>query len=285
MLSDARDRERPTFRQLFDPRFLAERLLAHRRLLRRLVRREIEQRYRGSAFGLWWVVAQPALLLTVYTFVFGVVFEVRWPQLADRQGLGDFAAVLFCGLIVLNLFNECVGRAPGLVLGATGYVKKVVFPLHLLPLVVLGSALFHAGVSLGVLLLVRIGLGHAPPLTVLLVPLVLLPLGMLTLGLSWFLASLGVFLRDVSQVVQLGLQALIFLTPVFYPLEALPPRFQALIRLNPLTPIVEALRAVMLWGRLPDWGQQALLFAGTAAVLMLGFACFQATRRAFADVV
>jgi len=285
VLTDTRDRQRATLRQLADPRWVVGELLAHRRLLRRLVRRDIEARYRGSAFGLWWVVAQPALLLAVYTFVFGLVFEVRWPQLAARAGLGDYAAVLFCGLIVLNLFNECLGRAPGLILGSSAYVKKVVFPLHILPLVVLGSAGFHAAVSLAVLVLVRAGAGLVPPVTLLLAPLVLLPLALLALGLSWFLASLGVFLRDVGQVVQLLLQALMFVTPVFYPLETLPPRFQTLVRLNPLTPVVEELRAVALWGRPPDWGALALVTLGGAAVAMLGFAWFAATRRAFADVV
>jgi lipopolysaccharide transport system permease protein len=284
VLSDARDRTRPPLRQLLDPRFVLARLLSHRRLLRLLVRREIETRYRGSAFGVGWLVAQPALLLAVYTFVFGIVLEVRWPQL-EREGLGDFAAVLFCGLIVMNLFNECVGRAPGLILGAVGYVKKVVFPLELLPLVVLGSAAFHAAISLAVLLVARYWLGSPPPATVLLVPVVLLPLAMLALGLSWFLASLGVFVRDVGQVVQLALQALIFLTPVFYPMEALPLRFQGLIRLNPLTVVVEALRDVALWGRFPDWGPFTLVLAGSGLILLSGYAWFSATRRAFADVV
>jgi lipopolysaccharide transport system permease protein len=262
----------------------ARSLWAHRRLIAQLVRREVQARYRGSLLGLLWSFLTPLLLLAIYTFVFGVVFQARWPG-AGTGGLGEFALVLFCGLIVLNLFADCVSRAPGLVVGSPTYVKRVVFPLEILPVVSLGSALVTAGASLGVLLAVRIAVAGSLPWTVLLAPLVLLPLLLLTLGASWFLSSLGVFVRDVSYLVVLLVQVLVFMTPVFYPLEAVPEGLRPALALNPLHPIVDDVRRVVLWGRLPDWPRLALSFAVGAAAAALGHAWFQRTRRAFADVI
>jgi lipopolysaccharide transport system permease protein len=250
-----------------------------------LVRREVLARYRGSVFGVLWSFLTPLLLLAIYTFVFGVVFQARWPGLRTEGGLGEFALVLFCGLIVLNLFAECVSRAPGLVVGSPTYVKRVVFPLEVLPVVTLGSALVTAGASLAVLLAVRVAVEGALPWTVLLAPLVLAPVLLLTLGAAWFLASLGVFVRDVNYLVLLLVQVLVFVTPIFYPLEAVPEGLRPVLALNPLHPVVDDLRRVVLWGRLPDWPRLALSFAVGGAATMLGHAWFMRTRRAFADVI
>lgn len=268
----------------YHPLTAARQLWSHRRLVRQFVRREVQARYRGSVLGLLWTFLHPLLLLAIYTFVFGLVFRVRWPQFATGR-LSDFALVLFCGLLVLNLFAECLTRAPGLVLSQPGFVKKVVFPLEVLPVVALGSALFNAVVGLLVLLLSNLGLNGRLPWTVLLVPLVLLPVILLTLGLTWTLASLGVFLRDLPHIVGLMLQVLTFLTPIFYPVEALPEWARPVILANPLTPAVDDLRRVALWGRLPDWPRLAVSLAAGAAMAAAGYAWFARTRRAFADVL
>ena len=259
-------------------------LWRRRRLIAQFVRREVQSRHRGSMFGLIWSFLTPLLLLAIYTFVFGVVFQARWPGL--RAGsLGEFALVVFCGLVVLNLFGECVSRAPGLVVGSATYVKRVVFPLEILPVVTVGSALVTTGASLAVLLVVRLAMERTLPWTVALAPVVLVPLVLLTLGVAWFLASLGVFVRDIHYLVVLLLQVLVFVTPVFYPLEAVPEGFRAVLSINPLHPVVDDLRRVVLWGRLPDWPRFAvsLVVGGVAAVL--GHAWFMRTRRAFADVI
>ena len=259
-------------------------LWPHRRLILQFVAREVRARYRGSTIGLFWSFLHPVLLLAIYTFVFGTVFRVRWPQFTSG-GLGEFALVLFCGLLVLNLFAECVSRAPGLVLGQPSYVKKVVFPLDVLPVVATGAALFNAAVSLLVLALASLVVTGGLPWTLPLAPLVLLPIVLLTLGLGWMLASLGVFLRDLPHLVGLALQVLTFLTPIFYPVEALPEWARPVIAANPLTPAVDDLRRVVLWGRLPDWPRFALSLLAAAAVAAAGHAWFKRTRRAFADVV
>ena len=259
-------------------------LWRRRRLIAQFVRREVTSRYRGSMFGLIWSFLTPLLLLAIYTFVFGVVFQARWPGL--RAGsLGEFALVVFCGLVVLNLFGECVSRAPGLVVGSPTYVKRVVFPLEILPVVTVGSALVTTGASLAVLLAVRLVMERTLPWTVVLAPVVLVPLVLLTLGVAWFLASLGVFVRDIHYLVVLLLQVLVFVTPVFYPLDAVPEGFRAVLSINPLHPVVDDLRRVVLWGRLPDWPRFAVSLVVGGAAALLGHAWFMRTRRAFADVI
>jgi lipopolysaccharide transport system permease protein len=259
-------------------------LWRHRRLIHQFVRREVQSRYRGSVLGVLWSFLNPLVQLAIYTFVFGVVFRARWPQLASGR-LGEFALVLFCGLIVLNLFAECLSRSPGLILSQATYVKKVVFPLEVLPAVALGSALFNAFVSVVVLAAAHLVVDHVLSWTLLLAPVVLLPLVLLTLGVSFFVSSLGVFLRDLPYLIGLLLQMLAFLTPIFYPLEALPDWARPLIVLNPLTPAVDDLRRVVLWGRLPDGPRLAFSLLEGALALVLGHAWFAKTRRAFADVV
>lgn len=258
-------------------------LRRHRELVASLIRRDVVGRYRGSALGLLWSFFNPVLMLVVYTFVFSVVFKARWSAGSDSRT--EFALVLFTGLVVFNLFAECILRAPGLVLGNVNYVKRVVFPLEILPWVALGSALFHMAIGLGVWLVFYLAFFGIPPVTALLLPVTLLPLLLLTLGLSWFLASLGVFLRDVGQVVGVLTTALMFLSPIFYPLAALPEDYRLLVQLSPLTIAVESARAVLIWGQGIPWAEWSVSLAYSALVAWLGFAWFQKTRKGFADVL
>lgn len=258
-------------------------LARHGGLTRQMVKREVLGRYRGSFLGLLWSFVNPVLLLAVYTFVFGIVFQARW-----GQGTGDrleFAIVLFAGLIVFNLFSECLTRAPGLVLSNVNYVKKVIFPLEILPWVSLGSALFHAMVSLGVLLAFLLFTGHGIAWTVCLLPIVLAPFLLLIMGLSWLLASVGVFVRDVGQVVGMAMTVLLFMSPIFYPAAALPEAVRGWLFLNPLTFIIEQSRDVLIWGRTPDWAGLALYAAISLALAWAGLFWFQKTRKGFADVL
>ncbi|MDP2263655.1 MAG: ABC transporter permease [Hydrogenophaga sp.] len=255
----------------------------HRSLIKTLTKREVLGRYRGSVLGMAWSLLTPLLMLAVYTFVFSVVFKARWSAGSDSKT--EFALILFAGLLVFNLFAECVTRAPGLILANSNYVKKVVFPLEILPWVVLGSALFHFGISLLVWLTAYLVLVGTPHWTLVLIPLILAPFALFVLGMSWLLASLGVYLRDVGQFIGIFVQMLVFMTPIFYPASALPESFQRVLFLNPLTPPVEMMRGVMYWGEVPDvlvWVWGSLASAATAA---LGFVWFQKTRRGFADVI
>jgi lipopolysaccharide transport system permease protein len=266
------------------PAALARTLWRQRQLIVRFTRREIEGRYRGSWLGVFWSCVNPLVLLVTYTFVFGVVFRARWPQ-AQASGVGDYAMTLFCGLIAFNVLAECLGRAPGLVIGVPSYVKKVVFPLEILPVSLLGSALFHGLVSLGVLIAASVLARQPPRPAILLLPVVTLPLAFLTLGLTWFLASLGVFVRDIGYVIGLAIQVALFGTPIFYSLETLPDWLRPAMRWNPLTSIVENFRRVILWGTLPDWIDLLMWIALSGAIMLLGYAWFTKTQKAFADVI
>lgn len=265
------------------PVALVASLWRHRDLLMALTQREVVGRYRGSFLGLLWSVFHPVFMLAVYTFVFSVVFKARWSGGNDSRT--EFALVLFAGIIVFTLFSECVNRAPGLILGNVNYVKKVVFPLEILPVVTLGAAAFHLLASTAVWLVFYLVFFGVPHPSVLLLPLVLLPLVFFTLGVSWMLASLGVYLRDVGQIVGVLTTALLFLSPIFYPVSALPESYRIFLHLNPLTPVIEQTRQVLVWGTWPD----PVFWLGTLAVGLvvawLGFAGFQKTRRGFADVL
>lgn len=264
------------------PLTLARRLWRYRELALQLARREVLLRYSGSAFGLLWSFAQPLLLLAVYTFAFRELLGLRWPEADSRA---DFAVLVFCGMIVHGLFAEMISRAPVLVLSVPNYVKKVVFPLHVLPVASLLAALFHFAISVFVLLLFAASASGGLHATVLLVPVVLAPFVLLVLGLSWFLASLGVFFRDIHQVTGILATVMMFLSPVFYPASAVGPRYRAVLELNPLTPIIEALRDVLVAGTLPDFAALAAYTLFAAVLAWAGYAWFEGTRDGFADVI
>jgi len=265
------------------PKELFSSMWRNRSLIKAMVIRDVTGRYKGSFLGLLWSFFNPVFMLFVYTFFLSVVFKARWPGGTDSKT--EFALVLFAGLMAFNLFAECINRAPGIVLSNVNYVKKVVFPLEILPIVALGSAFFHLMISFVVWLIFFFILFGVPPYTFLLVPIVLLPFCFFILGLSWGLASLGVYLRDVAQVVGVVTSALMFMSPIFYPVNALPEAYQKVIAISPLTFVVEWLRGVMIWGKIPGplaW--TAYMFMATL-VLWLGFAWFQKTRKGFSDVL
>lgn len=265
------------------PRELLASAWRNRELIMASVKREVLGRYRGSFMGILWSFFNPLFMLAVYTFVFSVVFKARWN--IDSDSKTEFALVLFAGLMVYNLFAECISKAPGLILSNVNYVKKVIYPLEILPWVTLGSALFHGAISLGVWLLAYLVFFGMPQLTLFYFPLIVLPFALLIMGFSWILASLGVFLRDVAQVIGVITTVFMFLSPIFYPASALPPDYQVLIFANPLTPIIEQTRDVLIWGKSPDFVMLSLYLLVSGVVAWLGFAWFQKTRKGFADVL
>lgn len=256
----------------------------NRQLIAQLTRREVALRYRGSIFGLAWSFLNPLLMLAVYTFVFSVVFKARWG--ADpNESRAQFALILFAGMIVFNLFAEMLSRAPGLVVSNVNYVKRIVFPLEILPLVAFGSALFHSLVSLGVLVLAQLILNHSMPWTIVLLPVVFLPLVLLSLGIGWFLAALGVYVRDISQITGVLVTVLMFFSAVFYPLSALPQDYQRFLILNPLVLIISESRQVLIYGLLPNWTSLGVALLFGLSVAFFGFWWFQKSRNGFADVL
>jgi len=259
-------------------------LWQNRELLWRLTEREVMGRYRGSLLGVAWSFLNPLAMLAVYTFVFSQVFKARWGNLEQAGPLG-FAVNLFAGLIVFNLFAECVNRAPGLVLANPNYVKKVIFPLEILAGVAVGEAGFHALTSLAVLMIFELIAFHALPITFIWLPLVWLPLVLGCLALTWLLAALGVFLRDIGQLVGVAVSMLMFLSPIFFPVSAFPMRWQLLLALNPMAQVIEQTRQVAVAGQNPglDYLIGGTLLAGIASEL--SFRSFQKAKRAFADVM
>lgn len=266
-----------------NPLSMLRSLWHNRQLIAQMTKREVIGRYRGSIMGLGWSFFNPLLMLAVYTFVFSEIFKARW--VGQDLGKGSFAILLFVGMIVHGIFAECANRAPTLIMSNSNYVKKVLFPLEILPVVSMGSAIFHGCISLFVLLLAQLFLTSTIYWTALFLPLVLVPLIMATLGFSWLLASMGVYLRDVGQFIGVLTTVLMFLSPVLYPIAALPEAYRPWMQLNPLTYIIEESRSVVLMGNLPEWDKLATALLVGAIIASVGFWLFQKTRKGFADVL
>lgn len=275
----------PHLAYTISPVVLVKNLWRNRQIIAQMTRREVAGRYKGSALGLMWSLFNPILMLIVYTFVFSEIFKARWGGAGGDDSKTQFAVVLFVGIIVLNLFCDVINRAPTLIIANANFVKKVIFPVEVLSLVTVFAALFNSLINIAVLLIALLVFNGNIPWTAIFIPFVMLPLVTLMLGMSWFLASLGVFIRDVGQTVTIVTTVLMFLSPVFYPLDAVPERFRPFILLNPLTFIIEQSRAVLIWGSLPDWKGLLVYFAASAVVAFVGYVWFQKTRKGFADVL
>lgn len=256
----------------------------YRHLIWQMTKREVIGRYQGSVMGILWSFLNPLCMLVVYTFVFSVVFNSHWGQ--DTSGSKtSFALILFAGLIIFSVFSEAVGRAPGLVTSNVNYVKKVMFPLEILPIVSLAATGFHMLVSIAILLVAFLLFNGYVNWTVLLFPLILLPLACFVMGISWGLASLGVFLRDVQQTITLAITVIMFLTPIFYPITALPELYRIYLRINPMAFFVEQARRTLIFGQMPEWTALGFVTLASMLVAWLGYAWFQKTRIGFADVL
>lgn len=269
--------------RLTDPLSPYRSLFRHFPLVVQMAKRDVIGRYRGSFAGLFWSFFNPLLMLVIYTFVFGVIFKSRWN--AQLPGHFQYAIVLFAGLNINTLFAECANRATTLVIENTNFVKKVVFPLETLTWSTLGSALFHLLISTIVLLAISLLMNWRIPWTVALFPIVVACFLPFVAGSSWLLASLGVYLRDLKQLVGIVTTALLFLAPIFYPKEMIPEQYRNLLDLNPLTVIAEASQDVLVWGNQPDWGSLALYALASSLFAWAAFAWFERTRKGFADVL
>lgn len=255
-----------------------------RQLFLKLLRRDFAERYRGSYLGLLWSLLLPLLSLLVFTFFFGVIFRVRWPGSSDGS-LGDLALTLFIGLALYNFLAECLTQAPGLILAHANYVKNVIFPLEMLPAVRVASALLTLLTTLLVILLLQAVLGSGLSWNVLWSFAALLPLVLFLLGLSWFLAALGVYIRDIQMLIVPLTQLLMFLSPVFYPITALPEALRPWLQLNPLALTIEQMRGVILFGQPLDWMPYLLSLSAASLTMLFGLWWFARTRKGFADVL
>ncbi|QTA80408.1 Putative ABC-type transport system, ATP-binding protein [Desulfonema limicola] len=271
-------------RKFFNPVHIFIHLWQYRELIKQLALREITARYRGSFIGLGWSFIQPLMMLCVYTFVFSVIFKSKWGVSPD-ESRAAFALALFMGLITFGLFSEVLNGSPSLVISNQNYVKKVVFPLEILPFVRLLSTFVNSLISLSVLIIGILIIKHFLHWTILLLPFVWFSMMLFTLGCGYFLASIGVFIRDVEVTTGILTTILFFLTPIFYPISAVPERFRFISHMNPVAIFVEDSRRVVLWGLSPDW---PLFFIGlgvSTLTFILGFIWFIKTKKAFADVI
>ena len=258
-------------------------LLDHFSLTSELSKRDVQGRYRGASFGLLWSLISPFLMLVVYTFAFGTIMKGRWPQI--EAGHTQFSIILFAGLIVHGFFAECLGKSVSLIVGNPNFVKKVIFPLDILPWPMVFSALFHALMNLVVFLALRLALDGTVAWTSFLFPLVMLPLVLFTLGVAWFMAAAGVYFRDLGQVTGVLATAMLFLSTALMPIETVSEKFRWVLLANPLTFMIDQARDVLLWERLPDWTGLGYYLLGSLVIFYAGFAFFAATRRGFADVL
>jgi lipopolysaccharide transport system permease protein len=262
-------------------------LWRYRDLVRQFTLREVMVRHKGTSLGILWAIVQPLLILGIYTFVFGVIFQNRWTHLRGPDW-ANFPLNFFTGYLIFGLFAETVNRSPSLIIEHPNLVRKVVFPLEILPLTCLGAGLIYFSISVGLLIVVMLIIMHSIPWTIVLVPLTLLPLIMLALGISWIFASLGAFIRDFKQVVPVLTQLLFFITPVFYDVSAIPEPYREIIRINPLGTIVEVGRKCLLWGQPPsveEWIRLGVVTALAFAVMIIGYAWFSKSKRGLADVL
>lgn len=254
----------------------------HRSLVVELTKREFSGRYRGSFGGIVWSFVQPLFLLSIYTLAFGVILKSRWGATGSTA---DYALMLFAGLIVFNAFSEVLGRSPTLVTGNPNFVKKVVFPLELLPVITVATALIHALIGITVWLLAYVVLHGIPKPTAVLLPFILACFAPVLLGLGWLLSAIGVAVKDISQLTSMLTHTLLFLTPIFYSIEAAPPVLQNLLMLNPLTFVVEQFRLVLFYGQMPSLRGLALYFVLAFLFAWVALVLFKRLRPTFADLV
>lgn len=259
-------------------------IFKYKDLIKQTMFREVSIKYKGSYLGFIWSILNPLVMLLVYTFVFGVVFQSRWGvQVSTSKA--EFALTLFSGIITYTIFSEIVNRAPNLIVTNPNYVKKVIFPLEILSISNVGSVLIHSSISLGILIL---GMGifmHIFNWTIIFYPIVILPLVMFSLGLSWLLSALGVYIRDMGYTCVILTQILFYMTPVFYPISSVPQSFQKVMYLNPITVIVESGRDVLMWGRMPNWTSLGAVGLVSFIMMILCYKFFMKTKSGFADVL
>ncbi len=264
---------------------VAGNLWQYRNLVRQLVLREVEERYRGSVLGIFWSFLNPLMMLAVYTAVFGYIFQGRFTAGEVEESRVEFALALFCGLNLFHFMAENISRAPTIILGQPNYVKKVVFPLQILPLTSLFGAVFHLVIANIPLLLGLLWFKHTIPWTSVFVLLYFIPLALMTVGISWFLSSVGVFFRDVRVLVGPLVLVLMYASAIFYPFDSVPESYRWVVWWNPLAQIIQESRNAMIFGKIPDFGIWAVITAISVLVAIAGYWFFMKTKKWFADVM
>ncbi|ABM05144.1 ABC-2 type transporter permease protein [Psychromonas ingrahamii 37] len=257
-------------------------LYKNKRLIISLTRRDILQRYQGSLLGVFWSILTPIVMLAIYTFIFSVVFKAKWGIGGDKY---QFSMLLFSGLILFNFFSDILSRSPELLVSHSNYVTKVIFPVEILPWVITLSALFNFILSFIIWFIFYTLLIGLPALSVIFTPAIVIPFCFLCCGLSYIISATGVYLKDTNQLVALLVTAMMFLTPIFYPISALPEKYQVYMYLNPITNVIEMFRDIAIYNNSITLNGYAIYFFSSAFIYLLGFLWFQKLRKGFSDVL
>lgn len=259
-------------------------LYKNRDLFVQSLTREIVQKYRGSYLGILWNFILPLVMLAVYSFIFGVIFKARWDQqMTDSKA--EFALILFVGITLYNVFSETVGASPTLIITNVNYVKKVIYPLEILSMTSIGNSLVQLLFNLVIILLGKAIIIRHFDFMILFFPLVLLPLLLLVLGISWILSGIGVFIRDMRQAATIIILIFGYITPVFYPISSVPESFRWVMYLNPMTAIVNNARRVLIYGEFPDWLSLLITFFISYLIMLIGLMFFRKVKSNFSDAI
>jgi lipopolysaccharide transport system permease protein len=254
----------------------------NRNLIYAIAKRDVESRYKGTILGLLWAMVTPLIAMSIYIFVFGTIFNAKWVKGEDGV---QYVLLLYMGLIIFNCFSECINRAPMLVLSNSNYVKKIIFPLEVLSVSSALSSLFQVGLSMIIWLIIYLFAFGSLNLTVLFAPIILIELAMLCVGIGLILSSVGVFVRDLTQIMSSITSMLLFLSPVLYPVSSIPEEYRGWIYLNPLVQIIESIRLVMFYGKVPDPYLMLSSMFIQIIIFLMGIYWFQKTKKGFADVM
>jgi lipopolysaccharide transport system permease protein len=257
-------------------------LPARSELILSLARRELVGRYKGSVLGIIWAFLTPIVMIAIFTFIFAGIFGARFERAGSQWG---YALYLFCGLLPWNMFQETLQQSANTIVAHANLVKRVVFPLETLPMAAALSSLGHQMFGTVALLIAAIVIQRQLHWTILLLPLLVLPQLLLTLGAAWLIASLGVFLRDIAQGVSLLLMAWMYLTPIIYPESLVPDRLRKFVDLNPFAALVRNYRRILLEGAGIDWMGLAYFTGWALVIFIFGYWWFARTRKNFADVI
>ena len=263
--------------------FLIKSLIKNRELIIQLSNKEITSNYRGSFLGLGWSFLNPIIMLSIYTFIFSVIFEAKWG--IDTNNKTEFALILFSGIIVHSLFCEILNSSPYLLSSNQNFVKKIVFPLEILPVVKFNASLFNSIISIFILLIGCFISSGNLNWKVAFFPITLFPIIPLTIGTGWLFSSLGVYIKDIGQFTGILTTLLMFLCPIFYPLSAVPIFWQKFMYINPLTLIVQEFRSVIIYSNFPNFKYLALHFLISLFYSIICFSWFQKSRKGFPDTL
>ncbi|ENO8808637.1 sugar ABC transporter permease [Photobacterium damselae] len=256
----------------------------NKELVKQSIKRDFFSRYQGSLFGVIWAFLMPLFLLAVYTFVFSVIFKAKW-GVGEGQSKLDFALILFIGMIIYNFFAEVLTRSPGVIIGNVNFVKKVVYPLETIPLMVVGTAFLNMVISFIVWELAFLFIKQSINYTFIYIPILIIPLVFMMLGLSLFLSSLGTYIRDISQIAGVLVTVFMFLSPIFFSIDTVPHQFRIFMQINPLTFFIEEARNILFFEQKPDFTYLLIYYPISIVALKLGFIFFQKTRSGFSDVI